>query len=179
MQTGLTAGDRKLLLGAAAVGLALVVGTVAVGGDVDQPVQETPSSYSNGPGGARAAFLWLKDLGYRVEHWEESPAALAQANRGSLLIIAAPTVPPTPAERRAIVQFVQQGGDLLFCGASLNEFFRDAQVSNQMYGASEQDFHAAFPSALARGAELIRMQPEAFWGKLSPAQIAIYGGGDT
>lgn len=175
----ITPADRKLLWGAGLIGLVLVAGTVAFAPAEATRGLEVPSSYSSGAGGARAAYLLLLDLGYRVRRWENPPAGLASEARRAMLIIAEPTVMPTAHERRAIVEFVRAGGRLLFCGATLPAFFQGADLTPEMDGMEEQEFFARLPGYITRNAPRVVIRPEAYWRKLGASQLAIYGDGQA
>src|SRR5262249_51801716 len=78
-----------------------------------EEVSPVPSSYSADSGGALAAYQMLASLHYPVGRWEDSPTELPTGT-GSLLILAEPTVKPTPRERAALLEYVQRGGRRLF-----------------------------------------------------------------
>jgi hypothetical protein len=178
MQGGITPADRKLLFAAGSVGLLLLFATVAFAPAGSTSALEIPSTYSNGPGGARAAYLLLLDLGYPVRRWENPPTAIAAAPHATL-IVAEPSLMPTAHERRAIVEFVRNGGQLLFCGAALRAFFTGADLRPEMFGTRAKEFSASLPGYLSRGAPRVEMRPEAYWGQLRPSQLALYGAGGT
>jgi hypothetical protein len=175
----LTPADRKLLWGAGLIGLVLVAGTVAFAPAEGTRGLEVPSSYSSGSGGARAAYLLLLDLGYRVQRWENPPAGLASEAPRAMLIIAEPSVMPTAHERRAIVEFVRGGGRLLFCGAALSAFFQEADLRPEISGMEQEEFSARLPGYITRNAPRVVIRPEAYWGKLGESQLAIYGNGQA
>ena len=177
MQGGINPADRKLLWGAGLIAFVLVVGTVAFAPAESTRQVEIPSTYSSGAGGARAAYLLLLDLGYSVRRWEEPPAGLASDAANVTLILAEPTVMPTAHERRALVEFVRDGGRVLFCGASLSAFFADADLKPEIYSAEGKEFFATLPSYLTRNAQRVNIRPESYWDKLRPSQLAIYSDG--
>ena len=175
MQAGVTPADRKLLWGAGLMGLVLVAGTLAFAPLESTPGREVPSTYSSGAGGARAAYLLLLDLGYAVRRWEDPPAGLPGQPPHPVLIIAEPTVMPTAHESRTLVEFVQRGGRLLFCGAALPAFFAEADLKPEMPNIESREFSAIVPSSLTRAAPRVAIRPEAYWGKLHPSQLVLYG----
>ena len=73
MPAPITATDRKILLIAVAVLAVLTAGLAFVGGDPTESGTPVPSTYSANPGGARAAYLLLQELHYKVMRWERSP----------------------------------------------------------------------------------------------------------
>jgi hypothetical protein len=84
-----------------------------------------PTSTNNGPHGAKAAYLTLKELGMQTSRWDGSLEALqrsltdAQA-RQTTWILAAPDYDPTKTQELAgeIKKFLERGGRVLVTGAS-------------------------------------------------------------
>lgn len=60
MPAAINSGDRKILLIAGAVLFVLTMGLALLGTDPAGQGMEVPSTYSAGPGGARAAYLLLQ-----------------------------------------------------------------------------------------------------------------------
>lgn len=172
MQGGLSRGDRRLLWGFGAASLLFAIGMVVMTPAEREEASPVPSSYSADSGGALAAYLLLVDLRYPVHRWEEAPAALPGAG---LLILAEPTEKPTGRERAALLEFVQNGGRVLFCGASIPSFFPAASLSAPIAKSGYKEFAASLPSHYSRGASQVAIQPEAYWGKLSGSQFGLYG----
>ncbi len=175
MQAGLTAADRNLLLGAAAIAVLLLASTVAFAPSSTGQTSPVPSSYSSGSGGARAAYLLLEDLHYSIQRWEEPPATLPNPGRGSLLILADPTEAPTARDSQALTRFVESGGRILFCGALVRPFFPSARLSPLIMDPDWKDFTPSLPSSVSRGADKIVMRPAAYWAGLTPKQLGLYG----
>lgn len=175
MQSGLSAADRKLMIGAGLVALVLIAGTATFAPVAGPKGSEAPSSYSSSPGGARAAYLLLLDLGYHVRRWSDSPAALTDEAPNATLIIAEPTEMPIEHERRAIVEFVRRGGQLLFCGGVLGAFFQQAKMTPVGFQLEPEQFAADFPGYLTRGAPRVEILPQAYWSELRPSQLGVYG----
>lgn len=171
----LNATDRKLLLGAALVAVLLVTATLTFAPPPAREQSPVPSTYSSGLAGARAAYLLLLDLAYPVRRWEEPPARLADLGPGSILILAEPTEIPSNSERKWLLQFVRQGGRILFCGHSVTSFFSTAQLSAQISNPAWQDFSPILPSDLSRDVKLIALQPQALWGRPDPSQLPLFG----
>jgi hypothetical protein len=172
-------GDRKLLWRAGFVALLLVAGTFVLSPSSDPDTSAVPSSYSSGPGGARAAYLLLLDLGYEVHRWEEPPAGLEGLNHNAILILADPTETPAEDEQSALLRFVQGGGHILFCGAALPKFFPKADISTRIAGAKWTEFSPSLPSSYARNADKVIIQPETYWAPSRPdsgfQQLPLYG----
>ncbi len=106
--------DRKVLLFAAAVLVALLVG-VALMSPRQQDEISFPSSYSADSGGGKAAYLFLSESGYKVERWLRKPQDLPQGP-GNVLILAQPFRPPTHEDRLAVQRFIAQGGRVVAVG---------------------------------------------------------------
>src|SRR5580704_17019831 len=108
MPTTLYPGDRKILLIAGTILLLLIVATVAFAPPAnDAEGQGVPSTYSTANNGAQAAYLLLRELGYRSERWEKSPTELPLESAGDILILAGPSNFPDKTEREALLRFVR------------------------------------------------------------------------
>ena len=89
MPSTLDPGDRKILLIAGTILLALVVATAAFAPAAnDNEGQGVPSTYSTANNGAQAAYLLLSQLGYSSTRWEKSPTELPSRPEGDILILA-------------------------------------------------------------------------------------------
>jgi Domain of unknown function (DUF4350) len=143
------------------------------------PAPETspvPSIYASGSGGARAAYLLLRDLHFDVRAWEQSPAALPTPG---VLILAEPSEPPSKADVASLRRFVEAGGRVLFCGDSIPMFFPYAEVSDPVEGIEWKEFSANLPSATTSAADKIVMRPEVYWGTPAASQFPLYGSDDS
>jgi len=173
MPARLSAGDRRLGMGAMAVAVAILVimFVLAPPSTGDSPV---PSVYSATKSGARAAYLLLREMHYDVRVWEEPPYELPRSAQGKMLILAEPGEIPTDQDRKALHDFVASGGRVLFCGGGVPSYFREARVAPDT-DPQEQKFMARIPGALSRGARTIWMRPEARWRQEHNTQLAVYG----
>jgi Domain of unknown function (DUF4350) len=175
MPTAIDSGDRKLLLIGGAVFLALTAGLAFVGANPAEQGMQVPSTYSAGSGGARAAYLLLQDLHYRVSRWERSPTELPSDPDDVVLILADPQETPTKEERAALRQFVDEGGQVLFTGARIKPFFPEAAVSAGIPTLEWKSFSADFPSNYTFGAPKIVLQTGNTWHALVGGQLPLYG----
>ncbi len=179
MPTGIAASDRKILLiGGGLLFLMLTASVVLAppGEELNSPI---PSTYSAQSGGAKAAYLLLSQLHYSVRRWESSPTELHANAKNALLILAEPFQPPSEKERKALANFVHDGGHLLFTGAGIRMFFPEASVSNDQPDPNWTDFSPSIPSRFAVAARHVTIQPEAYWGALDPSQLVLYGEPDS
>jgi hypothetical protein len=158
MPASIDPGDRRLLLIGGAILLVLTVGLAFVGIDPQEQGVSIPSTYSSGSGGARAAYLLLQDLHYKVSRWERSPTELPSDPEDVVLILAEPLETPTKEEREALQGFVEEGGQVLFSGASIKSFFPDANVNAEIPTLEWKTFPATFPSNYTFGAPKIVLQ---------------------
>jgi len=170
MSAVLTAADRRLLIGAGAIVVAVVAtalffvrGTRANDG--------SPSSYATGSSGTKAAFLLLQRLGYDVARWEQPPAELLNP-AATTLILAEPFTSPTPAEREALQRFITSGGHVIATGA-LGGWFLSNTVRPNAMSSTWSRAMAAAPSAMTRAAPEITIAPRAAWsgGRAMPLYV--------
>jgi len=180
MPAALDAADRKLLI-IAGVFLLLLLAAIAFESPTGEGVGEsTPSTYYSSPGGARAAYLLLQSLHFNAQRWERSPLELPDDSAGSILILADPSDDASAAERRALLRFVESGGEVLFTGSRIKSFFAGAKVTYESEPQTEPQTYAAnIPSALTRGASTVTLWPEAEWTQLGLSQQALYGDEDS
>jgi len=172
----LSAGDRKLFLIAGGVFLLLVV-TSLILAKGPESVDETPTTYSVGSGGAKAAYLLLKASGYKVERWEQSPSELPEA-AGTTLILAEPSGAPKTEERNRLRQFVENGGHVIATGAFVGLFLPESGiVPDPLSGMTWKRLSALSPSFITRAASQITLAPQAYWKPESFA-LPLYGDGD-
>jgi hypothetical protein len=140
-----------------------------------QPAQEeqavVPSSYSAASAGAKAAYLLLKESGYRVERWEKPPRDLPKDGSGALLILAEPLWNVDREHKLAVQRFLAKGGRVLATGVSGANLLPEGhtQRSDPMKGGW-QTFQPAIPSALTRGGE-IKLETWTRWEKGSFADL--------
>jgi hypothetical protein len=175
MPIGIAASDRKLLIIGGTL-LVVMMTASAILAPPDEPFSSpVPSTYSGQSGGAEAAYLLLAKLHYSVLRWESPPTELKVNPKRVLFILAEPAQPPTEAERKALLDFVKDGGHVLFTGEQVNEFFPGADVSQGHPDPSWKTFSPSIPSHFARGAQRVKILPETYWGRLNESQLALYG----
>jgi hypothetical protein len=183
MPLAINPSDRKLLIITGAILLVLAIALAVVSPPRSRQQSPVPSVYSATSGGARAAYLLLKELGYPVKVWDRPPTDLppdfADDPEDSVLILADPIQPPSEKERTALLNFAKSGGRILFTGSRLNTFFPDANISDEITDSESQTLDANLPSNFTAGAPKIELQPEAEWITIGPSQLALYGPSDS
>src|SRR5258708_10072431 len=132
-----------------------------------------PSTYSAQSAGAEAAYLLLSQLHYPVRRWEEPPTELDADPREVLLILAEPIQPPSQKERKALLDFAQGGGHVIFTGSSIRNFFPGADVSHIPPDPVWKSFLPSIPNRLARGVQTVTIQPQPYLGRLNESSRAL------
>lgn len=173
----LDARDLRLLIAAGVVMLLLLGLTYAI--SPPPPAQqaiEFPSTYSSNWAGAKAAFLLLRQLGYRVERWEQSPENLPIGSQGSVLVLAEPFQSATSTEKAAIRRFVTAGGRVLAAGASAAQLVPDAEASAVPdFNPQPKSYAALLPSPYTRDAPEITMIAPDAWTSSTQTWLGLYG----
>ena len=179
MPIGIAPSDRKLLIVGAVLLTLMLLAIAVLSPPRDTFNSKIPSTYSSQSDGAAAAYRLLTTLGYPVRRWENPPTELSGEVDKILLILAEPMEPPSDKERRALDAFVNQGGHVLFTGANIKDYFPEAEVSSERADPKFETFHSALPSQVTRDAKQVSMQPRAYWGSLTAAQLSLYGLADS
>jgi hypothetical protein len=173
VQIALDKGDRKLLIWVGIVLLLVIMAFLFYSsqGERDSGV---PSSYSAEASGAKAAYLFLEEEGYRVERWERSPKELPNEPRNSVLVLAGSFRPPDKEEKNALEQFLKRGGKILASGYSASYFLpRTDLLFEYIPGAVWREYAPLILSPLTRGGP-IKMSPTSYWANPAPDQIVHY-----
>jgi hypothetical protein len=167
--------DRKLLLGGGFVFILLVAGALISGSG--QPAQiEYPSSYSSASAGAKAAYLLLSQLGYKVQRWEKPLSDLPAAGTQTL-ILADPDEAPTREERERLKVFISDGGHVIATGIFAGTFLPENESTPDILaGMTWKKASSLSPSQITRAAPQIVLAPLAYWQD-STAAYPLYGDG--
>ena len=169
--------DRKLLLGAGAVFVVLIIAAAVLGGGVNQR-SDMPSSYSTGLGGAKAAYLLLAHEGYKERRWERPLDGLPQT-AGETLILAEPFEAPTREEREGLKNFIKGGGRIIAIGMFAGTFLpENSSVPDFVGEIALKKASAVSPSEITRAAPQISMTRLARWESFSAA-YPLYADGDA
>jgi hypothetical protein len=185
MRAALDAGDLRILIAAGAVLLALAAASFLTAPPARDPFV-LPCSHSAGPGGAKAVYLLLGDLGYRVERWQSPPALLPDEAEGTVLVLAGPLMPGTPGAIEAVRAFVDRGGRVVVAGVAGAALIPGGAAGPATPGVAgpatpagdRRRIHRPLvPSPLARHAPEIAMAPAGRWTADHGEHLAVYGDG--
>jgi len=175
---GIASSDRKLLLGSTAL-LLLLLAASAILSPPEELASPIPSTYSAQSAGAAAAFRLLVKLRYPVRRWEGPPTELNADPETTLLILAEPFQPASENERKALVEFVEDGGHVLFTGANIHGYFPGGKLGGNAPIRRGTPFEPILPSSVSRDAQHVTIQPRGYWGRLTSEQLALYGKSDA
>lgn len=175
MPLNIAPSDRKLLLWSAAI-LLPVIGALAILSGVEQEETGVPSTYSTQSQGAKAAYLLLQALHYRVERWNQPPAELPSDPRNVVLILANPS--PAALNGRddalALTTFLGRGGRILITGCAVRSFVPQSSVQDENSPSPEwKQYLPELPTSVTRGGE-IRMAPYCYWKHSEPPLLVHY-----
>jgi Domain of unknown function (DUF4350) len=181
MPQALDAGDRKLLIGAGALLVVLLVATTFLSPQgAGSGTSSYPSSFSAEWDGAKGAYLLLQDLGYDVVRWQQSPLEIEGDATEQVLILAEPVQSASAEEKLAVTQFLQKGGRVLATGSGASQLLPQAPALVEALPFEDvKTFPALLPSPLMRGAPEIRMLPPQHWQPNSASQLVVYGNQET
>ena len=177
MPSGATARDLTLL---SAVALVVVIVSV-VGAIVEPPPTDggIGSTYGASAHGAKAAYLALKRLGYRVERVFDPLADLVVDPESTLLVIASPELPTSGTDSRMVQRFVEAGGIVLAAGHvdTLLPHLRTTRLplASPFTSTPPTTFAATSEDPLTSGIESITMAPEASASPSDGSYGVIFG----
>ena len=179
MPAFLDSRDVRYVLGAVVLMVILLGVTYAVGPAPAPQSYGYPSTYAADWTGAKAAYLLLKNEGYRVDRWEKSPEELPAAAPGDVLVLADPFEQSSAPERAAIRRFIVDGGRVLAIGANARKLVPDLQAAEAVdYDPETKIYSALLPSSITRSAPEISMtSPDTFTSSPHP-WLGLYGKGD-
>lgn len=177
MPLNLASSDRRLFLWVGAIAIPLIV-VLAVFSTSEEDNDGPPSSYSTKSGGAKAAYMLLQELGYRVERWEDAPVNLPSPAEGSVLVLAGPMAPPEPQERAELRNYLDRGGKILICGAFPELYVPQADTDIEFLAPpAPVKYPPRGVTSLTRGGP-IEMSPRAYWRKHSTEFMVHYVDGE-
>jgi hypothetical protein len=174
MPVSLDRSDRKILIGATAI-LVLLVGATAVLSPPEAVPAPNSSSFSPGAGGAKAGYLLLGELGYKVERWTQSLPELPDDAANTVMVLSEPLGAVSNPESEALERFVRRGGRLLFTGPNVEHFLTGSAVKLMPpQGATTQNYQAAAVSPITRDAPIITMAATVHWAGDNPDAAPMY-----
>ncbi|MGH9433320.1 MAG: DUF4350 domain-containing protein, partial [Terriglobia bacterium] len=179
MPNPLNPQDRRILL---ICGVFVIVASFAAALWVPAP-QTTPrffpSSYSAAPGGAKAAFLLLSEMGCKVERWSRPPQDLPAVAQGVVLILADPWFRPSFQEKSQILDFMRRGGLVLATGpAGAAILSMGPVIVHAGTDPNASAFSPELPGRISWHAPKIRIESATRLGLLTPDQVRYYGDRD-
>ena len=164
--------DRRLLMWAALFLLPVIIALAFLSQEEEE--SGVPSTYSAQTRGAKAAYLLLQDIGYRVERWEQSPAELPADPAHTVLVLANPFRWPSPQEKNALQIYLSRGGKVLATGSSPWMLLPQAETEYEPLPApSWKEYQPQLLTPLTRGGA-IQMSPVAYWKDASTAYLVHY-----
>lgn len=182
MHAGIAASDRKIVMIGGALLVTMLLASVLLAPPESQLKSPVPSTYSGQPSGAEAAYALLSQLHYPVRRWEASPVDLDATPDETLLILAEPFQPPADNEKKALQNFVEDGGHVLFTGGNIRTYFPDASPRPVPLPPlpiertpTWETFSPNMPSRLVHGARRVTFDLQRYWGELKPSQLQLYG----
>jgi Domain of unknown function (DUF4350) len=169
--------DRRLLLITAVLVLCTTVLLVLVHPE-EQPDSYIPSTYSTAPHGAKAAYLLLARMGYRVQRSEGPLDSVADsADAHTILILAEPTRAPSQQETAAVRRVLERGGRVLAAGflaaAVVPEENLNSQSPPQLIGGVCEAEPVGF-SPLTAGGKVVMRGTRSVWKLDRPSQRAAF-----
>src|SRR5262249_48259003 len=150
MPAGIAPSDRKILLIGGGLLVLMLTASVVLTPPAEEFNSPVPSTYSAQSSGAKAAYLLLSQLHYSVRRWESPPTELGVDPKKVLLILAEPFQPPIEKEKKALANFVHNGGHVVFTGAGIRVFFFFANYSNKPPDPRLKTLRPSAPGPLAR-----------------------------
>jgi hypothetical protein len=152
-------GDLTVL-GIAAIGtVVLTAASFLVAPDASVPRQDG-SSFAVHRDGAKAAYLLLRELGYRVDRSYEPLAALDADPKSTALVLANPLERPSEQDVRALKTFLNKGGVVLATGPLAAPFLPGVPSVRLKQGRAPKQM-ASLPGPLSAGVTSVEIAPSA------------------
>jgi hypothetical protein len=178
----LAAKDRKILIIGTGVVLALLSLAAFIQPE-DDLEEDHPSSYSVKSGGAKATYLLLQELGYKVDRWTQPPQELPNVADGTLLMLTSPEwVRDSSPTKEAIRKFLAAGGTVLATGYSSGWLIPDSGAMpawGNQFKRSWDTYSAVAPTDITRSAPEITMPSRGQWYDLPAGAVPLYGNEKT
>ena len=169
--------DRRLMTWACLLFLAMMV-ALAILSSNEEADSGVPSTYSAQSSGAKASYLLLGELGYKVERWEQSPEALPADPSQTILVMASPLVAPSSDERLTLERFLNRGGKILITGSRAGSYLPHVETEAEPVPEPiPKLYQPQTISSLTRGGS-IRMSPTAYWQRQGAGVLVHYADQD-
>lgn len=172
MPLNIARSDKRLLIWAGVIITALIVALSLLSDEEEE--SSVPSTYSSQSAGARAAFLLLKETGYHVEQWEDSPLELPAEPGKTTLILTQPLLLPDKQEKAALLKFVSRGGHVLITGSYARDFFPGGEIEDEPLPSPEwKEYQPQLLTDITQGGP-IKMSPRGYWKNKSIHYVIHY-----
>ncbi len=176
MRIALDRGDRTLLI---VSGVLLVL--VSFLGALFRPGAggSSPgfaSSNSTASDGAKAAYLLLEELGYRIEHWSSAPNALPDDAHNVVLVLADPYIAASSEEMMDLRRFVRRGGRVVATGQAAAYLLGLPGIARVPKPSLDwEHFSARLPGPVSQQAPTVSMKAPIRWKMPPPEDVMYYG----
>ncbi len=179
MRVPLEPGDRKLLIVSGTLFAVLTIVATVLSPPAETSSTGLPTSYSTASHGAKAAYLLLGEMGYRVERWAAPPQELLGQPQDVTLVLAEPVIPPSSEERVGLRAFIYAGGRVLATGGFATHLLPQSEAHPlKRLSPEPKRFPARLPGPLSRHAPVILMDGDTRWTPSRPNHLAYYGDED-
>jgi Domain of unknown function (DUF4350) len=165
--------DKMLLLSCAAL-VAILILVLALFSPGNDDEDQTPSSYSTAPHGAKAAFELLRQSGYRVERQSDSLTEIEdRVDDHATVVFADPFLQNVNASREAVKALLDKGARIVVTGYAGGLLVPGNAVEAGGLRQSECNADAnGFGQLAASGA--VRMTPSGRWKQSNPLHHVDY-----
>jgi hypothetical protein len=165
--------DKMLLLGCAAL-VAILILVLALFSPAGNNEDLTPSSYSNAPHGAKAAFELLRQAGYQVERQSDSLTQIEdRVDEHATVVFADPFLQNVNTSREAVKALLDKGARIVVTGYAGGLLVPNNAVEANRFPPSECNADANGFGQLAESGTL-RLTPSGRWKPSNPLHHVAY-----
>lgn len=179
MQVALDATDRKLLIGALLLMVAIIAITALV--TPPSPAAAPPaSSYSPATNGAKAAYLLLGQMGYNIERRTQPLSELPESGEGMVLVLAdrLSGISTGEEDSQRLELFLRTGGWLVYTGGGIDDLLSKGSTGlMEFYNATTKTYPVVAVSPLTRGIPAITMDAPYRWKSAEMQYAPLYANG--
>jgi hypothetical protein len=168
--------DLTILIAAGSITLLLCVASFLLA-PVDSTTYRDGSSYSPRPGGAKAAFVMLRETGYHIDRSFEPLTAIRSRPQATVLILANPARSPSQQDVRALERFLAAGGIVVATDAAGAEFLPGlpGRGSRSASSAQPAPVPAAIVSPVTAGVPDVEMPTASAPVPPDSPYVVVYG----